>query len=733
MRSDAIASPRARRRRGDPARRRPRHGDRRGGRATARRARDRGRRRDARDRRLDGHQGAHRGAHRTGRRRRAAPRARRPGRPGRRGPASRPTVAVAARDCGAATSTTRPVRPRSSCRSSAAARRPATRPPGAAIVDYRVVPLALQPTLADLQPVDGGLVVAARTALVASAPKPPPPGALSYAVDMDLTGSPGWVVRGVAAGARALRPSAWLWALASSRCSAQLAAVIAHPAAPRRRLRRAAAHARTRPRLVTGLAPVMQASLDLGEVAPAVSSHLSDGLALAGLSLSTPGDDGEKQLFAWGTRARRRPCARSSVPADRLGAGETLAISLTRGGRTLGVLRVVAGEPLDRRRARRAQHRERAARLDPGERGDLRPAAGTGRADALGRRAEDGVPRDRLARAAHAGDRDRRLLHAAARAVGRACAPCSSAGSRTRAGQRAAAGTLIEQLLDFSQLERGLPRAERRGARPRRDRAAHPRPTNPSCRPSTDLVLDLADGCHVRGSRPRSSASSPTSSATRRSTPRAARPSPSACARRTGPSSSCSSTTRDPACRWRTASRSSAGSSAAAAIRSTRTRGAGIGLAIVAEYAASMSGVAGVGDAPGGGARFAVSFPLVGPLARPRRPEESPMSRFRDQLVPVVAGTLVVVVAVSVVLLLRVGQQPGHRGARPAPSCSRCRPTPTASTPGSPSQLTAVSGLGAAKWQLTPGSKADEQVLEDLQRRPERQVRLLPRQRARHA
>ena len=47
-----------------------------------------------------------------------------------------------------------------------------------------------------------------------------------------------------------------------------------------------------------------------------------------------------------------------------------------------------------------------------------------------------------------------------------------------------------------------------------------------------------------------------------------------------------------------------------------RTRGAGIGLAIVAEYAASMNGTATVTDAPGGGARFCVSFPSVGTVSK---------------------------------------------------------------------------------------------------------------------
>jgi two-component system sensor histidine kinase KdpD len=42
-----------------------------------------------------------------------------------------------------------------------------------------------------------------------------------------------------------------------------------------------------------------------------------------------------------------------------------------------------------------------------------------------------------------------------------------------------------------------------------------------------------------------------------------------------------------------------------------RTSGTGVGLAIVADFAASMSGSAAVGTAPTGGARFSVSFPAV--------------------------------------------------------------------------------------------------------------------------
>jgi signal transduction histidine kinase len=43
----------------------------------------------------------------------------------------------------------------------------------------------------------------------------------------------------------------------------------------------------------------------------------------------------------------------------------------------------------------------------------------------------------------------------------------------------------------------------------------------------------------------------------------------------------------------------------------TRTRGTGVGLAIVAEYAAKMSAKVSVDSAPGGGARFSVCFPVA--------------------------------------------------------------------------------------------------------------------------
>ena len=87
------------------------------------------------------------------------------------------------------------------------------------------------------------------------------------------------------------------------------------------------------------------------------------------------------------------------------------------------------------------------------------------------------------------------------------------------------------------------------------------------------------------------------------------------------------------------------------------------------------------------------------------------MSRSRDRLVPIVAGALVVVVAVSVVLLLRVANNQGIDALTRAKS-QQVQTSAESFNARVESSLTAVAGLGAAKWQLTPNSQADERVLE---------------------
>src|SRR5690242_9174168 len=93
-----------------------------------------------------------------------------------------------------------------------------------------------------------------------------------------------------------------------------------------------------------------------------------------------------------------------------------------------------------------------------------------------------------------------------------------------------------------------------------------------------------------------------------------------------------------------------------------------------------------------------------------RPSERKPMSRIREQIVPIVAGALVVVVAVSVVLLLRVANDQGIDALKRA-KLAQVQATADSFNERYASQVGAVSGLGKAGWQLTPGSKHDNQTL----------------------
>jgi signal transduction histidine kinase len=215
-----------------------------------------------------------------------------------------------------------------------------------AITAYRLVPLNLGPVLAGLTPDGGGLVVVGPTRAVAALPGPAPAGSRGFAAGLELDGAPGWLLAAWLP-APAASAVAWLWVVALMAMFAGVAAALMYLL---RREQAAAARQRRRERdrsLVSGLAPVVQASLELADVLPAASAHLVEGLGLAGLSLSTPGETGERQLFSWGATpdARVFPVA---APPDLLPTGGTFAVSLSRGGRSLGLLRVVAGGALGR-------------------------------------------------------------------------------------------------------------------------------------------------------------------------------------------------------------------------------------------------------------------------------------------------------------------------------------------------------------------------------------------------
>jgi signal transduction histidine kinase len=174
-------------------------------------------------------------------------------------------------------------------------------------------------------------------------------------------------------------------------------------------------------------------------------------------------------------------------------------------------------------------------------------------------------------------------------------------------GQRL--GTLIEQLLDFSQLERGLPRVTDDildlGETVRQILA-----DQPELQAGHNLVLDLAAGCHIRGSK------AAVERVVTNLVTNAAKYSPPNTTITVGVRIAGHTVTLlvddegsgvPVADREKVFSRFYRGRGDA----ESRTRGAGIGLAIVSEYAAAMSGVAKVSEAPSGGARFSITFPLV--------------------------------------------------------------------------------------------------------------------------
>lgn len=478
-----------------------------------------------------------------------------------------------------------------------------------AITGYRIVPLALAlgPVLAELAPAGGGLVVRGPSRAVAAEPAPATAGSRSFAAALDLGDASGWTLQGWLPGA-GIRAHTWVQLpvlltafVALAVAATYLQRSTAASRAQQRRLEREAA-------LVTGLAPVVQSSLDLGEVVPAASSHLVAGLNLAGLSLSIQGETGERPLFSWGTTPVEGVKPVTSPPAQ-LAPGQTYAVALARGGRLLGVLRVVAGAPLARTdlRALEAASEFLGSTLANAEAFARQQAA----VERL--RSVDELKSVFLATASHElrtpvtaivgfatllleqwedgdSDMDRTFLE------------------RVLANARSLE-TVTENLLDFSRLERGIkPSADELmdlGATIRELLGEHPELAT-----EHHLVLDLPPGCMVRGS---------SLAATRIVTNlvgNAAKYTPAdttitVAVRPNGDSVELLVDDEGPGVPEADRDRVFSLFYRGHGDEVVRTAGTGVGLAIVAEFAALMSGTAQVQTAPTGGARFSVSFPAV--------------------------------------------------------------------------------------------------------------------------
>lgn len=473
-----------------------------------------------------------------------------------------------------------------------------------ALIGYRVAPLDLGATLTSLAGT-GGVVVRGPHGIVAGADGPPA-DAHTFTVNVGLAGAPGWTVQAWVPQPGASR-AAWLWAIGVLAFFGGLAATGVALVRRWNRAQRRQDEVERQHALVTGLAPVVQTSLDLGEVAPAMSAHLVGRLSLAGLSLSTAAGGGPRELFSWG-QVPDEKVEPGPLP-DRLEPGRTHAVSLVRAGRAIGVLRIVAGVPLARA--------ELAALATASE----LVTSALANAEVLAEqrrvverlRGVDELKTVFLATATHelrtpvtaiVGFSDLLLEHGESLDAARARMFLERVRNNGRSLQ-----SLIDQLLDFSRLERGmLPEPAQlldlgaevaRLLGDRLELTAHHR-----------VEADLADGCLMLGS----------ASALERIVTNLA----GNAAKYSPPGTLIRVTVRSdgeritlivddegpgvaPADRDRIFSRFYRGTGIAV----NKTRGVGVGLAIVAEYVASMAGVVSVDEAPTGGARFIVSFPAA--------------------------------------------------------------------------------------------------------------------------
>jgi signal transduction histidine kinase len=209
-----------------------------------------------------------------------------------------------------------------------------------ALVGFSLTPLVLGPTLDEVLGDRGSLTVAGPTGPVAGAGTAPDDG-VRFELDLDEPNAPGWSLEAVVP-LRPLPVQAWLISLAILFGGLAVAWTMT-----RQTRRNAAQHADAVRRqraesTLSELATVAQHSLDLAEVLPASCAVLEAALDLDGVALISAGG---RPTFVW------REAPGDDEPAHpfeaTVPAGCCLEVPLSRGGRSLGVLRVRPRRELD--------------------------------------------------------------------------------------------------------------------------------------------------------------------------------------------------------------------------------------------------------------------------------------------------------------------------------------------------------------------------------------------------
>ena len=477
----------------------------------------------------------------------------------------------------------------------------------AAVTGLHVVPLGLGPTIARLRPEVGGLSVTSPARTLARVGGDQPAGASTYSVPLALSLASGWKVNVWTPG-QGIGFVAWLLAGLCVAAGAGGAAFTVRRSREVAKTEEELEALRRQSTVLAGLAGVAQLSLDLADVLPAVTTQLGDALGLRGISLTTPTKDGTERAFF---RHGEPPTPeRGAALPPTVAAGESVSLLLARGSRTIARLNVLAGRPLD---ARDMLTLESAGEI-------LTSALTNAEAFAQQRevlqrlRAVDELKTVFLATASHELRTPVGVISGFAELLATHVDNLGSEKIRDYAVRIDATAqqlaSLVENLLDFSRMERGitgdqeqeeldLGEVVRRILDEHRDLSSHHQVL-----PSTaeDVVVMGTDHAveRVLTNLVGNAAKYSPAGTTIRVLVRVEDGKAVLHVDDEGPGVA-------PGDRDQVFSRFYRGRGDAV----VNTRGAGLGLAIVHEFAASMGGVASVSEAPSGGARFTVRFPLA--------------------------------------------------------------------------------------------------------------------------
>lgn len=213
------------------------------------------------------------------------------------------------------------------------------------LVGFTLTPLVLartlQDALGDSLGDDGSLTVSGPAGRVATSGTLPDADGTSFVIDLDEIGAPGWTLEAVAPqGPLPLR--AWLISLAILLGGLAVAVTMVRQARRNERQHTEDVRRQRAEATISELASVAQHSLDLAEVLPASFAVLESSLDLGGVALLSANS---RPTFVWREApADDEPSHPLEAPAP---AGCCLDVPLSRGGRSLGALRVRPQRELD--------------------------------------------------------------------------------------------------------------------------------------------------------------------------------------------------------------------------------------------------------------------------------------------------------------------------------------------------------------------------------------------------